>query len=86
MADADAAKVSDGKTVRLQVAAARQEESGQGIARMPRSAFQTLGITEGDPVEIIGKRTSVAMAMPAYDEDQSLEVIRLDGAIRMAPK
>ena len=70
------------QTVRLQVAAARQEESGQGIARMPRSAFKALGITEGDVVEISGKRTTVAIAMAAYDEDQSLEVVRLDGLQR----
>lgn len=69
-------------TVRLQVAAARQEESGQGIARMPRSAFQTLGITEGDVIEIVGKRSTVAVAMPAYDEDQTLDVVRLDGLQR----
>ncbi|QZD91800.1 CDC48 family AAA ATPase [Qipengyuania xiapuensis] len=82
MADADTATAADEKTVRLQVAAARQEESGQGIARMPRSAFQALGITEGDTVEITGKRATVAIAMPAYDEDQSLDVIRLDGLQR----
>ncbi|QPC98492.1 CDC48 family AAA ATPase [Qipengyuania soli] len=80
MAEAEAA-VAD-KTVRLQVAAARQEESGQGIARMPRSAFQALGITEGDVVEITGKRSTAAIAMAAYDEDQSLDVVRLDGLQR----
>ena len=82
MADADAATAVEDKTVRLQVAAARQEESGHGIARMPRSAFQALGITEGDPVEITGKRSTVAVAMAAYDEDQTLEVVRLDGLQR----
>ena len=82
MADADAATTPDDTTVRLQVAAARQEESGQGIARMPRSAFQALGITEGDLVEITGKRATAAVAMAAYDEDQSLDVIRLDGLQR----
>jgi len=83
MADADAATTAvEDKTVRLQVAAARQEESGRGIARMPRSTFQALGITEGDPVEIVGKRATVAIAMSAYDEDQSIEVIRLDGLQR----
>ena len=61
MADADAATTPDDTTVRLQVAAARQEESGQGIARMPRSAFQALGITEGDLVEITGKRATAAV-------------------------
>ena len=80
MAKKDAA--TQEQTVRLQVAAARQEESGQGIARMPRSAFQTLGITEGDVVEITGKRSTVAVAMPSYSEDEALEVVRLDGLQR----
>ena len=81
MADAAAAKVEEG-LVRLQVAAARQEESGRGIARLPRSAFQALGITEGDVVEIEGKRSTAALALPAYEEDQALAVVRLDGLQR----
>ncbi len=80
MADADAKTAA--RTARLQVAPARQEESGQGIARMPRSAFQKLGITEGDVVEIVGKRTTAAIAMPAYAEDDTLDVVRLDGLQR----
>jgi len=81
MAEADIVKVESG-TIRLQVAAARQEESGRGIARMPRSAFQALGITEGDAVEIEGKRITAALAIPAYEEDEALQVIRLDGLQR----
>ena len=81
MADADAA-VLDKDTIRLQVAATRQEESGRGVARMPRTAFQALGITEGDMVEIEGKRVTAAVALPAYSEDESLEVVRLDGLQR----
>ena len=80
MADADAAVAE--KTIRLQVAAARQDESGQGIARLPRSAFQALGVTEGDVLEISGKRVTTAIAMPAYEEDQALDVVRLDGLQR----
>ena len=80
MADGETAVAE--KTVKLQVAAARQEESGQGIARMPRSAFQQLGITEGDPVEITGKDSTVAIAMAAYEEDEALSVVRLDGLQR----
>ncbi|RNJ64217.1 MAG: AAA family ATPase [Porphyrobacter sp. IPPAS B-1204] len=80
MADAETATPS--RTVRLQVAPARQEESGAGIARMPRSAFQKLGITEGDVVEIRGKRTTAAIAMAAYPEDDALDVVRLDGLQR----
>jgi len=81
MAEAEAA-VLDKDTIRLQVAAARQEESGRGVARMPRTAFQALGITEGDMVEIEGKRVTAAVALPAYSEDESLEVVRLDGLQR----
>jgi len=81
MAEDAAAEIETG-TVRLQVAAARQEESGRGVVRMPRSAFQTLGITEGDFVEIEGKRSTVAIAAAAYSEDEALDVIRLDGLQR----
>jgi len=81
MADAGAATLEKG-AVKLQVAAARQEESGHGIARMPKSVFARLGITEGDVVEITGKRATAAIAVPAYEEDQALDVIRLDGLQR----
>jgi len=80
MADADAATLDT--ALRLQVAPARQEESGQGLARMPRSAFKELGINEGDVVEITGKRRTAAIAMAAYAEDDTLDVIRLDGLQR----
>src|SRR6478735_7146980 len=79
---ADVAEKVKAGTIRLQVAAARQEESGQGVARMPRSAFQALGITDGDFVEIEGKRVTAAVAIPGYPEDETLEVIRLDGLQR----
>ena len=79
---ADAGTTLDDRTARLQVAAARQEESGQGIARLPRSAMAALGITEGDVVEIEGKRATAARAILAYPEDEGLEVIRLDGLQR----
>ncbi|MCB2050212.1 MAG: CDC48 family AAA ATPase [Novosphingobium sp.] len=81
MADAAEAPVKD-DTVRLQVAAARQEESGQGIARIPPTAFAALGIAEGDVVEITGKRATAALAFPAYPEDQGLDLVRLDGLQR----
>ncbi len=79
---ADAQTETDERTVRLQVAAARQEESGHGIARLPKSALSRLGAMEGDTLEIIGKRTTVARAMLAYPEDEDLQVIRLDGLQR----
>jgi transitional endoplasmic reticulum ATPase len=79
---ADAESTTALRPLRLQVAPARQEESGQGIARLPRSALQRLGITEGDVVEIAGKRVTAAIAMAAYPEDDALDVVRLDGLQR----
>jgi len=72
----------DDRTIKLQVAAARQEESGQGIARLSRASLSALGALEGDVLEITGKQTTVARAVLAYPEDEGLEVIRLDGLQR----
>jgi transitional endoplasmic reticulum ATPase len=41
-----------------------------------------LGVTEGDVIEIIGKRSTAARAMLPYPEDEGLELIRLDGLQR----
>jgi transitional endoplasmic reticulum ATPase len=80
MADTDIK--TDERTVKLQVAAARQEESGQGIARLSRAALSDIGALEGDVLEITGKAVTVARAVLAYDEDEGLQVIRLDGLQR----
>ncbi|MBU3991506.1 MAG: CDC48 family AAA ATPase [Alphaproteobacteria bacterium] len=85
MADAGGGVPDSGvteRTARLQVAAARQEESGQGIARLPKSTMAEIGITEGDVIEIAGKRVTAARALLAYPEDEGLQVIRLDGLER----
>ncbi|HKT86212.1 MAG TPA: CDC48 family AAA ATPase [Novosphingobium sp.] len=79
---AEAEPQVEDRTIRLQVAAARQEESGQGIARMSRASLSALGAMEGDVIEITGKAVTVARAVLAYPEDEGLEVIRLDGLQR----
>lgn len=73
---------SETNTLTLQVANARPEESGQGIARLPRSAFAALGIAEGAVIEIEGKRLTASRAVGPYPEDEGIEVIRLDGLQR----
>ena len=70
------------RLVKLQVANARAEESGGGIARIPRSAMAELGVTEGDIVQISGKRQTASRVVLPYAEDEGLEVIRLDGLQR----
>ncbi len=51
---------------RLQVANARPDDSGRGLARLSRASMQALGLTEGDVVEISGKRTTAARAVLPY--------------------
>jgi non-canonical (house-cleaning) NTP pyrophosphatase len=47
----------------LQVAASKQEDMGKGIVRLSRRAFEELGASEGDVIEIRGKRTTAAIAL-----------------------
>jgi transitional endoplasmic reticulum ATPase len=43
------------KAPKLQVANMRPDDSGRGIARLPRAAMNALGLKEGDVVELIGQ-------------------------------
>ncbi|AYJ87923.1 AAA family ATPase [Sphingomonas paeninsulae] len=64
---------------RLQVANARPEDAGRGLARVPRSIMAAMTLAEGDVVEITGKRVTAARAVFPYSEDEGLEILRLDG-------
>ncbi|RST29632.1 AAA family ATPase [Sphingomonas ginkgonis] len=67
---------------RLQVANLPPADSGRGLARLPRKLMDALGLNDGDVIEIIGKRSTPARAIRPYDEDEGLDVIRLDGLQR----
>jgi transitional endoplasmic reticulum ATPase len=67
---------------KLQVANARPEDSGRGLAHIPRALMAALGIGEGDVIEIVGKSTTPARAVAPYAEDEGLEIIRIDGLQR----
>lgn len=67
---------------KLQVANARAEDSGRGLAHVPRAMLAALGIGEGDVIEIVGKSTTPARAVAPYSEDEGLEIIRIDGLQR----
>ena len=69
-------------TRRLQVANLAPGDLGSGFARIPLNVMQTLGLKEGDIIEIVGKRTTTARVLRPYDEDEALEIIRLDGLQR----
>ncbi|MCL2429377.1 MAG: AAA family ATPase, partial [Alphaproteobacteria bacterium] len=72
----------EAKGAHVQVANARPEDVGKGVARVSRGTFQALGLQPGEAIEIIGKRHTAAVAVPSYPEDEQLEIIRLDGLQR----
>ncbi len=70
------------KEVQLRVADAKQRDVGHGKVRIDNETMHKLGITAGDFIEVHGKKTTVAISWPAYNEDQSEGIIRMDGLIR----
>ena len=68
--------------VRLQVARARPYDLGSGHARVPPHVFESLGLQEGDVVEICGKRRTPAIALRLPFDDRSLDILRIDGTQR----
>ncbi|MCK4885492.1 AAA family ATPase, partial [Candidatus Bathyarchaeota archaeon] len=66
----------------LRVGDARQRDVGRGIARIDQKTMQKLGISAGDVIEIVGKKTTSAIAWPAYSEDQGRTILRVDGFTR----
>ncbi len=70
------------KEVQLRVADAKQRDVGHVKVRIDNETMQKLAITAGDFIEVRGKRTTVAIAWPAYAEDQGQEIIRIDGLLR----
>jgi transitional endoplasmic reticulum ATPase len=67
----------------LQVANTRPQDAGASIARLSASAMSKIGVSEGDLIEVIGKRHTAAIAVRPYPEDEGLNIIRLDGLQRV---
>ncbi|MBB3764625.1 CDC48 family AAA ATPase [Sphingomicrobium lutaoense] len=72
----------DAKLNKVQVASLPPADSGRGIARLPDGLMRELGLKDGDPIEIRGKRVTPAVAVSAYDDDKGLDIIRIDGLQR----
>lgn len=82
MSDPESDKESGSPMIKLQVANARPEDSGRGLARLSRDNLAKLGLIEGDVVEICGKQSTPARAVLPYPEDEGLNFVRLDGLQR----
>ena len=70
------------KDVQSRVADAKQRDVGHGQVRIDDETMRKLAVTAGDFIEVRGKRTTVAIAWPAYAEDQGQEIARMDGLLR----
>ena len=69
--------------VELKVAEARaQRDVGRSLARVSRDVMARLDLRPGDFVSIEGKRSTVAQVWPAYEEDEGMDIIRMDGILR----
>jgi hypothetical protein len=69
--------------IQVKVLEAYTKDVGRGVARLGNDAMAKLGVAGGDVVAISGKRLTVALCLPLYPtEDQTLEIVRVDGLIR----
>ncbi|MFB6088302.1 MAG: CDC48 family AAA ATPase [Candidatus Aenigmatarchaeota archaeon] len=59
-----------------------REEFGKGIARLDSQTMNSLGVSEGDVIEIEGKKKTGVIAVRSYPSDVGRNVIRIDGLIR----
>lgn len=55
---------------------------GRGIARISATDMKSIGVADGDIIEIEGKRKTAAIAVRAYPVDVGLDIIRIDGIVR----
>ncbi len=74
--------MAEDEIILVQVATARPEDVGKGAARIGRPLLDRMGAHYGDALEIVGHRTTAAIAVPPYPEDEGLDIIRLDGLQR----
>src|SRR3989304_8766413 len=73
----------EAKDVKLKVGELTgREDFGRGIARVDSNSMKTLGIREGDIIDISGKRTTATVAIRAYPADVGLNILRIDGLVR----
>ncbi|NQT07916.1 hypothetical protein HQ586_02460 [Candidatus Bathyarchaeota archaeon] len=75
-------KDNDLSTIKLEVAEAKIKYVGRSIAIVDSETMKTLGIKNGEVIEIIGKKITTAKVLSIYPEDKGLGLIRMDGFIR----
>src|SRR3954447_26715825 len=79
---AETETIDRAKSRKVQVASLPPGDSGRGFARLPEKLMKALNVDEGDVIEIVGKRSTAAIAVRPYGEDEGIDIIRLDGLQR----
>ncbi len=80
-ADGDAGRSGD-RTLRLRVAEALSKDVGRNVARLDPEDLKALGLSVGDAVQMVGKRTTVSRVMPAHKDQRAKGVVQIDGLCR----
>ncbi|MCL5011739.1 MAG: AAA family ATPase, partial [Candidatus Marsarchaeota archaeon] len=70
--------------IQLKVAEALQSDYGKRIVRIDSAVREKLSVGTGDIIEIKGKRTAAAIALPAHPPDEGIGIIRMDGILRQS--
>jgi transitional endoplasmic reticulum ATPase len=60
----------------------QREEFGRGIVRIDTKTMQTIGVREGDVVELEGAKKTGATVVRSYPADIHLNIARMDGLVR----
>ncbi len=75
-------KKTEELSLKLKVTEALSKDVGRAYARMGPEDLEKLQVAIGDIVEVVGKRTTVCKAMPAYKELRGRSRLQLDGISR----
>src|SRR5918998_1581306 len=67
---------------KVQVANLPPADSGRGLARLPARLMKQLGLKDGDVIEIVGNRSTPAIALRPYSADEGIDIVRIDGLQR----
>ncbi len=75
-------KLAKTPEIQLKVAEAMQIDYGKRVVRIDSTARKLLALTTGDIVEIMGKKTTAAIVLPANPADEGLNLIHMDDHMR----
>jgi len=74
--------MADTSTLTLRVSEGLTRDVGRGLVRLDPTDMATLSVQTGETVQVIGKRSTVAKALPAYSEDRGQTQVQMDGILR----